>query len=149
MFMFQSLIMPYKFLEDISLADVAFEATGKSLEELFESSALATTNVMIKDLKTIKPKIKKKIKLKASTIENLLHDFLQELVFLKDAKQLVFSKYKIKINEKKVELTAEVSGEKLNPKKQEHMVDVKAVTWHLYEVIKTDKMWKARVILDI
>ena len=68
--------MSYKFLEDISLADVAFEASGKTLEELFESAALATTNVMIKDLKTIKPKIKKKIKLHASTVENLLHDFL-------------------------------------------------------------------------
>ena len=141
--------MSYKFLEDVSLADVAFEATGKTLEELFESAALATTNVMIKDLKTIKPKIKKKIKLKAKTIENLLHDFLQELVFLKDAKQLVFSKYKIKINEKKFELSAEISGEKLNPKTQVHMVDVKAITWHLYEVVKTDKVWKARVILDI
>src|SRR3990167_1868786 len=114
--------MPYKFIEDIAVADVAFEATGKTLEELFESAALATTNVMIKDLRTIKPKIKKKIKLKAYTVENLLHDFLQELVFLKDAKQLVFSKYKIKIN-KKFELDAEIFGEKLNPKKQEQLVD--------------------------
>ena len=141
--------MSYKFLEDISLADVAFEASGKTLEELFESAALATTNVMIKDLKTIKPNIKKKIKLHASTVENLLHDFLQELVFLKDAKQLIFSKYKIKINEKKLELTADISGEKLNPKTQTHMVDVKAVTWHQYEVRKTEKGWIARVILDI
>ena len=141
--------MPYKFLEDISLADVAFEASGKNLEELFESSALATTNVMIKNLSAIKPKVKKKLKLKANTIENLLHEFLQELVFLKDAKQLVFSKYKIKVNEKKVELVAEIFGEKLNPKTQVHMVDVKAVTWHQYEVEKTDKGWKARVILDI
>ena len=141
--------MSYKFLEDVSLADVAFEATGKTLEELFESAALATTNVMIKDLKTIKPKIKKKIKLKAKTIENLLHDFLQELVFLKDAKQLVFSKYKIKINEKKVELIAEISGEKLNTKTQEHMVDVKAVTWHHFSVKKEGKNWYASVILDI
>ena len=141
--------MSYKFLEDISLADVAFEATGKNLEELFESAALATTNVMIKDLKTIKPKIKKKIKLKAKTIENLLHNFLQELVFLKDAKQLVFSKYKIKIDEKKFELTAEIFGEKLNPKTQEHMVDVKAITWHHFSVKKVREKWCASVILDI
>lgn len=141
--------MSYKYLEDISLADVAFEATGKNLEELFESAALATTNVMIKDLNTIKHKIKRKIKLKSSTIENLLHDFLQEIVFLKDAKQLIFNKYKIKINEKKVELNAEISGEKLNSKTQEHMVDVKAVTWHHFTVKKLDKKWEATVILDI
>ena len=126
----------FKFLEDVSIADVAFEASGKTLEELFESSALATTSVMIKDLKTIKPKIKKKIKLKSNSLENLLHDFLQELIFLKDARTLVFSKYKIKVNEKSLELTAEILGDKLDPKKQEHLVDVKAVTWHQFKVWK-------------
>ncbi len=141
--------MPYKFLEDISLADVAFEATGKTLEELFESAALATTNVMIKNLKTIRPKVKKKIKLRSKDIESLLYGFLQELVFLKDAKRLIFSRYKIKINQEKIELTAEISGEKLDPQKQEHIVDVKAVTYHLFEVRKINKGWKARVILDI
>lgn len=141
--------MSYKYLEDIALADVAFEATGKTLEEMFESAALATTSVMIKDLKTIQPKIKKIIKLKSDNIELLLHKFLEEIVFLKDAKKLVFSKYKIIIDEDEFELEAEMLGDKLDPKKQEQLVDVKAVTWHMYEVRKTDKGWEARVILDI
>ena len=52
--------MPYKFLEDVAIADVAFVATGKTLEELFESSALAVTNTMVKNLKSIEHKIEKK-----------------------------------------------------------------------------------------
>jgi len=139
----------YRFLEDISIADVAFEASGKTLEELFMFSALATTSVMIKDLKTIKPRIKKKIKLKSKSVENLLHDFLQELIFLKDAKMLVFSKYKIKINEESLELIAEIWGDKLDAKKQEHLVDVKAVTWHRFKVWKEKNLYKATIILDI
>ena len=31
----------YKFLEDIAIADIAFEAYGKDLNELFENAALA------------------------------------------------------------------------------------------------------------
>ena len=84
--------MSYKYLEDVAVADVCFEASGKTLEELFESCGLATTNVMIKTLKKISPKQKRKISVSADTIENLLFKFLEEIIFLKDARQLVFSK---------------------------------------------------------
>ncbi|HLC51427.1 MAG TPA: archease [archaeon] len=141
--------MPYKFIEDIAVADVAFEATGKTLEELFESAALATTNVMIRNLESIKPKVKKTVKIQASDVENLLHKFLSEIVFLKDAKRLVFISYKLKIDEKKNSLEAVLYGDKLDRNKQIHIVDVKAVTWHLFKVEKTQKGWRAQVILDI
>ncbi len=142
--------MPYKFLEDIAVADVCFEASGKTIEELFESSGLATTNTMIKTLKKISPKTKQKISVSADTIENLLFKFLEEIIFLKDARQLVFSKYKIKITKgKNYKLKCEALGEKLNMKKHDWLVDVKAVTWHLFEVKQEKNIWRARVILDI
>ena len=45
--------MPYKFLEDIGTADIAFEATGRDLPELFTAAANATMNVMIDNLDEI------------------------------------------------------------------------------------------------
>ena len=161
--------MPYKYLEDIAVADVCFEASGKTIEEMFESSGLATTNVMIKTLKKISQKEKRKISVEADTIENLLFKFLEEIIFLKDAKQLVFSKYKVKISTgssrrqtkseissaspfnggKIYKLECEAAGEKLNMKKHDWLVDIKAVTWHLFEVRKEKNVWRARVILDI
>lgn len=139
--------MTYKFKEDVSIADVAFEASGKDVSELFESCALAVTNTMVKNLKAIKAKEKKIITLKADDIEHLLHDFMNELIFIKDTKLLLFSKYKIAIKENT--LTAECFGEKLDPKKHVMLVDVKAVTWHLFNVEKTKKGWKAFVVLDV
>ena len=140
----------YKCLEDVAVADVCFEASGKTLEELFESAGLATTNTMIKTLKKISAKQKQKISVSADTIENLLFKFLEEIIFLKDARQLVFSKYKIKISQgKNFKLECEALGEKLSMKKHDWLVDVKAVTWHLFEVKEEGKVWKARVILDI
>lgn len=143
--------MPYKFLEGLTVADVAFQASGKTLEQMFESAALATIRTQVKDLKAIKQKVKKEIKLEADSVERLLFDFLQELIFYKDAELLLFNKFEIKITEKykKYFLTATASGEKLNMKKHELLVDVKAVTMHKFEVKKTKTGWAAVVVLDI
>lgn len=139
--------MTYRFLENISLADVAFEAKGKTLDEMFVSAAEATTETMVKDLKTVKPKVKRNIRLKAESVEKLLFAFLDELVFLKDSKLLLFSKFRIKVSE--TSLSGEISGEKLDMKKHELLVDVKAITMHMFEVKKEGAFWKARVVLDV
>ncbi len=142
--------MPYKFLEDVAIADVAFEATGKTVEELFKSAALAVINTQVKDLKSVKQKISKEIKVESDSIEMLLFNFLQELIFLKDAELLLFSKFDIKITQdKKYKLKAKTYGEKLNMKKHELLVDVKAVSLHNFKVVKIKSRWEADVILDV
>ena len=143
--------MPYKFLEDIAIADVAFEATGKNLEELFESAGLAVTNTMVKDLKSVKQKITKNIEVKSDNVEMLLFNFLQEIIFYKDAELLLFNKFEIDIKNqnKKWTLKAKAYGEKLNMKKHELLVDVKAVSLHNFKVEETKSGWKADVILDV
>ena len=139
--------MKYKFFDHT--ADVLFEADGKNLDELFEAAGLATEETQV-ELKGIKHKIKKEIELKNDTVEMLLFDFLQELIFLKDAELLLFSKIRLSVSEGKPnKLKAVLEGEKINPKKQELKVDVKAVTLHRFEVKKTKTGWFARVILDI
>ena len=47
--------MSYEYLEDMATADVAFRASGATLEELFQSAAKATTNVMVENLDSIRP----------------------------------------------------------------------------------------------
>ena len=42
--------MPYRYLPEIAIVDVAFEATGKTLGELFAAAGDATVNTMIDDL---------------------------------------------------------------------------------------------------
>lgn len=144
--------MSYKYLEDVSIADVAFEASGATLSKMFESAGLAVTNVMVKNLKSVKPKVRKSIKLESKDVEKLLFNFLQEFVFWKDKDLLLFSKVSVKINEPKkpgqsYSLSASLSGEKISAH-HEMLVDVKAVTWHLFSV-KKDKLWKCHVVLDI
>ena len=92
--------MKYRFIDHT--ADVMFEAFGSSLSKVFENAALATFEVQC-DLKKVDKKIKKKIKLKNENVENLLFDFLEELIYLKDAKYLVFSKFAVKVKENLLE----------------------------------------------
>lgn len=143
--------MPYRFLEDIAIADVAFEATGRTMRELFESAALAVTNTMIKNLDSIDGRTKTKIEVTADNIEMLLFNFLQELVFLKDAKKLLFNKFEIVPFKKgeKWQLKTFAYGEKLDAKKHELLADIKAVSLHNFKVEETKTGWKADVILDV
>jgi SHS2 domain-containing protein len=144
--------MRYKFLEDVATADVAFEAEGKTLEELLEACALATTNVMVRNMDAIMGMVTVDIKVTADSEEALLFKFLEEVIFYKDAKQLIFGKYEIRVasvRNREFELRARATGEKLDPKKHDLIVDVKAVTYHQFEVRKAKGSWTAHVILDI
>jgi SHS2 domain-containing protein len=138
----------YRFLEDVAIADAAFQAEAESLEELFALCAQAAFDVMA-DTKTIEPKSKEGIELAGENLDELLFDWLAELIYLKDLKSMLFSKFDIEIQKKNgYSLKASIWGEPVDQKKHRVRVDVKAVTYHLLEVKKEDNKWTARVVLD-
>jgi len=136
--------MKFEYLEDVATADVAFKAEGKDLNELFENAAFATAETMV-DTKTVKQNVVREISVEESDIEHLLFSFLAEIVYLKDAELLFFSKFKVDIKGKK--LTAKMYGNKLN-NKMVFKNDVKAVTMHMLKIEKKDKYY-ATIVLDI
>ncbi len=131
-------------------ADVLFIARADTLSELFRECALATEETMV-DVSKVKAKQKVKILAESKDVEGLLHDFLEELVFFKDYKQLLFSKFEIIITEKEggYNLACQAHGEKLDVARHDPGADVKAVTRHEFEVVKDKQSWKAKVLLDI
>lgn len=140
----------FRFLPDIAIADIAFEAYGKNEEELLEHSALALEEAMV-DTKTVEEKIKETIYLKADNLSELLFSLLEELIFLKDVSQLLFCKFnfRVKQQDNALVLKGEAFGEEIDLKKHRLRVDVKAPTKHLFKVEKTKSGFRARVILDI
>jgi SHS2 domain-containing protein len=143
--------VPYRYRDDVALADVAFEAWGKSVEEVFIAAADATTNVMVEDLGTIGRSIELPMELEHAQLDLLLFRFLNELVFLKDARQFLLRVQDLSISKanSNFELRGTVYGEKLDPQKHALSVDVKAVTLHRFSLRQTDAGWEAFVILDI
>lgn len=142
--------MPYRFLEGWTLADVAFEATGKDTVELFTDAGIAVLATMVLEVSSVGTTVVREVNIEAESLEMLLFKFLDEIIFLKDAENLLFSSMKIRIStDKKYSLSGQLEGEKIDPNKHELLVDVKAVTFHRFEVKFDQKQWLARVVLDV
>ena len=138
------------YLDDVAIADIAFDAFGKTLEELFEHCAEAIFTMMV-NLKTVEPNVERAIHLRADSLENLLYDFLSELVYLKDTELLLFKTVKVTLGKdgKEHTLSAELKGETIDRIKHELGNDVKAITMHMFSITKEKTSYKARVVVDI
>ena len=143
--------MPYKFLEHLATADVAFEAAGTDLEELFVSAARATINTMLDDLATLKTRTSRDTALSNTELDLLLFDYLQELIYYKDSEGLLLLPESIDVDEQDGDflLHSTLAGEEIDPSRHEQRTDVKAVTLHRFELKRTPDGWRAIVILDV
>src|SRR5204863_7194109 len=118
--------MPYKFLEDIGTADIAFEASGRDLSELLSDAADAAMNVMIDNLEAIEPRETRHIEISNDKIDMLLVDFLQELIYLKDAERLLLRvrAAQLQDNARKYFMNATAAGEPLDAARHHERADV-------------------------
>lgn len=140
--------MGYRFLPDIALADIAFEATASSVDGLFESCAAALTDIMV-DPKTVRPRLTREFEMSSESLDRLLYDFLTELIVVKDVDSLLFCSFAVKVSPDEKSLKAVAKGEAIDRKRHGLRNDVKAVTMHMFGVSQEAMRWKATVVLDI
>ena len=142
----------FRILEDVALADAAFEASGDSPSELCLAAAQALIETMV-DPTSVAPTWSRTVTVRSAELSELLFDWLSELVYLKDAEAVVFFQVAPTVtqgqNGDAWQLTATVTGAPIDPAHQELRADVKAVTKHLYDVRREGPRWIARVVLDI
>ena len=134
--------MKFEFLEHT--ADIKFKAYGKTLNEVYESCALAFSESIARG-KKIKSKKKKKIEVLGNDKEAMLYSFIEELIYLLDADDFVVAKTKVSIKGKK--LNAEIFGD--DSKNYKELDHVKAATYAEMYVKKTSKGWEAQMVLDV
>lgn len=128
-------------------ADIGVKAFGKTISEAFENAAKAMFAI-ITDKSEIESIGQYNIELSAPDLEQLLVDWLSELLYLNSARNLVFGWFKVEIDEKQKKLTAKVFGEKFNLKNHKIGAEIKAVTYHMLEV-KTKRPIHVKVLFDI
>ena len=149
--------MPFDYLEDIATADIAFSAWEKDLAGLFLASWDAVLQVMVDDIESIsrKPDSDKvevhEINLHHNEPDMLLYDFLGELIYYKDAKNLLLRPESLSIEYRDSTYTAKAKlrGVLIEGSGIDLGLDVKAITFHLFEVRQNEKGWEARVVLDV
>lgn len=143
--------MPYEYLDDLAIADIAFVATGRDLPETFIAAAEATLNVMIENPEDIQPRERRDLSCENEALDLLLFDFLNEIIYYKDAGRLMLRVRDVSISGRDgaYRLQALAEGEALDPARHEQRADVKAVTLHKFSLEQVPEGWRATVILDI
>lgn len=143
--------MPYEFVDELTVADIAFRAWGHDVEETFVAAADAVMNAMVEDLEAIQPQDTRVLNVEHEALDLLLFNFLQELVYYKDAEQLLLRVQQLSIADDRQPYTLQATavGERIDPDRHHMRVDVKAVTLHHFALTQTEVGWGATVILDI
>jgi SHS2 domain-containing protein len=126
-------------------ADVGVKAYGKTLSEAFTHAAEGMFDI-ITDESAIRPIGEYTIKLEAPDLEQLLVDWLSQLLFLNGAYNLVFGRFEVTLTG--TSLSAHVFGEKYDTKKHRMGVEIKAVTYHMLQVHEEDPLF-VQVLFDI
>jgi SHS2 domain-containing protein len=132
-------------------ADIGVRASGPSLSSAFEQAARGMYAVIFhENIPSVQKKGEYQIKLQASDLEQLLVDWLDELLYIFATEHIIFSKFEVKIEtqEKSNKLKAKVYGAILSDEHLAGTREIKAVTYHMLSVKKAEN-WDTQVIFDI
>jgi SHS2 domain-containing protein len=127
-------------------ADVAVRGVAPDLDELFRVMARGLFSV-IADLDTIRSRRERPVDLEAATLEDLLHDWLEELNGLHQVHGELYAAFEPHVEG--LTLHAVARGEAIDPGRHHLGTEVKAVTWHDLRVARAGTDYQAYVLLDI
>jgi SHS2 domain-containing protein len=133
----------YEFLEHT--ADVTFKAYGRDLNELLKNAAEALEDTMVL-LDEVALGESLNIEMGSDSYENLLYDWLSELLITFEVERFAVKKCFVRIAG--LSLTADCLGEILDLNGHRLNTEVKAVTYHNLAVTKND-IYHAEVTLDV
>ena len=140
--------MGYAFIDHT--ADVAADLTGRTPGDLFCAAAQALTDT-ITDLAAVQPVVTQSVTLDAGSLEDLLVDWLNELLYRFEVQNLLVSDAvpTLREHDGRWYLDATVAGETFEPARHPSRVLVKSATYHGLHVIHAHGTWRARIVFDI
>ena len=140
----------FRFLDDIAVADLAFKAEGDSVAELFRAATEALLETLA-ETSTVAVTWERTIEHASGELDELLFEWLSDLVYWKDAAGVVFHDADLSVIHDGATwmLAAVLRGAPVDRATQTLHHDVKGVTKHLYEVKQQGMHWYAQVVVDV
>lgn len=139
----------FEFVEGAT-GDLAFEARGPTVESIFIAAGEAFLAACIDEPDEVERRERWSFVLEEPDLELLLLRFLNELVFLRDAEDLLLHPERIEIvGDDSLELRASLCGERADSARHALSSDVKAATAHGLRVGTTTDGWAATATLDV
>lgn len=126
-------------------ADTGIEAWGATLDAAFEEAALGLSELMI-DPSAVEERVAHRIAIHGDDDGDLLVRWLNELVYLVDARGLVFHRFVVELRPRVLAATA--YGEPLDLTRHQPRSAVKAATYHQVAVDPGPPA-RVRVIVDL
>ncbi|MCE5330467.1 archease [bacterium] len=138
------------------LSDIKLKVYGKSIKEIFRNAAEGMF-ALITDIKKIEKAVEKNIEITINEkieIEDLLIIWLEKLLFINEVNSMVFAEFNIDklINrDDKSAIIANVTGEKINLKKHEILIQIKAPTYHDLNINRNDRtgIFTVEIVFDV
>ncbi len=140
--------MGYTFIDHT--ADVAAELAGRTREDLFAFAAQALTDTLT-EIERVHPVVTQFVTAEAGSLEDLLVDWLNELLYRFEVHNMLFSGASVTLEERagRWHLGATVAGEVLDPARHPSRVLVKGATYHGLKITEQDGGWRATIVLDV
>ena len=138
----------FTILDTHASADFVFEATGRTIPDLFKACALACFSAMT-DLNLVESKLEQIIEINADELNDLLYGFISELIYIKDVQHVFLSEFEIEISSDSRNLRATLRGEPIEYDKHLIKTDVKAATYHDLDIARVSDGYKTKMILDL
>lgn len=135
---------PYRTFEHT--ADIGIEAYGATVESAFANVARGMFAIIVND-SDIDSHEERTLTLPVEDdLEQLVVDWLSELLYIYDVDGLVFGDFSLTITDK---LQATARGEPYNRDKHGYGMEIKAVTYHLLDIKRTKKGIYIKVLFDV
>ena len=130
-------------------ADIGFKAYGNTLDEAFENAGLAIFNI-ISSTDDISPETSMSFEITSEDEVSLLYDYLEELLFFHEVEFMLFTEFDVDISkcDEGYNLKAKIFGETIDWDRHERKSEIKAITFHMMDVKKTD-LFELRAIVDL
>jgi SHS2 domain-containing protein len=129
-------------------SDIGLRVYGGSLSDLFKNAARGLFNLIVDT--TLAPTKEKKIHLEAQTLEDLLVNWLSELISGFFAYKFLPGSYNITINKGSPNtLEAKIKGAEYDPYSQKINREVKAATYHNLKIEEDAGGFVVEIIFDV
>ncbi len=127
-------------------ADIRMAVHGSSLKELFLNVARGLTNLLAPEIRGVTD-TELELSLAADNVEELLVDWLRELLFHHQTRGFILVSVDIK-ELSETTLRAKLDGRTRGPE-EEPEIEIKAVTYHGLSVQKNDSGYAVTIVFDI
>ncbi|MDZ4165910.1 MAG: archease [Smithellaceae bacterium] len=128
-------------------ADLGVVIHGSSLAELFSHGAFAVYDLMT-DLRLVAPRREMTIQAEGSDREDLLVNFLREVLYLYQGSQFLPCAFDI-LTLDETQVTAAFKGETYDPARHRMIRELKAATYCRLAIRQISGGWEATVVFDV